>query len=65
MTTKIIIKNDESSNGDVVVQGKCTCEGDVAFALLPGEGRELWITTSSSFFITETWPTAKKIAVPE
>ena len=59
MTTKIRIENTSDSNGDIVVQGKCISYGDLPSTLFPGESLELWITTSSSLWITETWPTKK------
>lgn len=61
MTTRIIIKNEDSSNGDVVVQGRSTSwsSKDLPATLFPGESLDLWITTSTFLFITETWPTNK------
>jgi len=59
MTTKIKIENDGTSNGDVVVRAFNSCEGTIAFELLPGEARELWITDNTGLFVTETWPTKK------
>lgn len=57
MTTKVIIGNDATSNGDVILNGVNTTEGRVKDAAIrPGESRELWITTSSMLSITETWP---------
>ena len=60
MTTKLIIESAPESNGDVVVQGMNTTEGHVKFELLPGEKRELWITSSTMLIVTETWPTKAK-----
>jgi len=60
MTTRIIIKNDDdTSNGDILVQGRGTSSGELPATLFPGESIDLWITTSSSLWITETWPTKK------
>lgn len=61
MTTRISIKNEDSSNGDVVVQGRCISwsSAELPATLFPGEAMDLWITTSTALFITETWPTQK------
>lgn len=63
MTTLVTIKNDDKSNGDVIIDGASTCEGPLrGHALRPGESKDIWITTSSSLHITETWPTRPKNA---
>jgi hypothetical protein len=57
MTTKVKITSDASSNGDVVLNGPCTCEGPILNAVIrPGESRELWITSSTMLSITERHP---------
>lgn len=61
MTTLVTIKNAENSNGDVILDGTGTCEGQLrGVPLRPGESRDVWITTSSALILTETWPTRKK-----
>lgn len=61
MTTLVTIKNDGKSNGDVIVDAASTCEGPLrGVPLRPGESKDIWITTSSSIHLTETWPTRQK-----
>ena len=60
-TTKVIIENDLTSNGDVQISafGTWSPGGNVKRTLLPGERTELGITDTSGVFITETYPTRK------
>lgn len=63
MTTLVTVKNDDKSNGDVIIDGANTCEGKIrGHALRPGESKEIWITTGSALVLTETWPTRPKNA---
>jgi hypothetical protein len=63
MTTLVTIKNDDKSNGDVIIDGTSTCEGPIrGVALRPGESKAIYITTSSSLHLTESWPTRPKNA---
>jgi hypothetical protein len=61
MTTKITIRNEADSNGDVNYRGTCLSSGGPEGVLFPGSEITLWITTSSALFITETWPTKKPV----
>lgn len=57
MTTKVKIESSIDSNGDVILNGVNTTEGNIHDAVLrPGESRELWITSSSMLTLTEKWP---------
>lgn len=55
MTSKVMITNDSTSNGDLVVQRP----GAPTEILLPGQDTTFWVSTSGAIFITETWPTKK------
>lgn len=69
MTTKLIIQNDSTSNGDVVITWDTVCyvndpnrpgAGTSTLTLYPGDKPvELGITDSTHLAITETWPTKK------
>lgn len=64
MTTLVTIRNDATSNGDVIIDGASTCEGTIrGLTLRPGEEKAVWITTSSSLHLTEKWPTRPKNAI--
>lgn len=56
MTTKLIIKNAASSNGDVNVRVKSGSHVQPTF-LTPGQSVENWISTAHEIEIDETWPT--------
>lgn len=69
MTTKLIIKNDDASNGDAHIRAqqysyaqRTGASADIAnpFFLKPGEEMELGITDSTVVHVFETWPTTKK-----
>lgn len=53
MTTKVTVKNGETSNGDLVISK----HGYGPIVLFPGQEHEEWISTSSVLVITETHPT--------
>jgi hypothetical protein len=58
MTTKLIIENDATSNGDINVE--VLCGGSVEeLQLNPGMKHEAWVSTTHLVKISETWPTIK------
>ncbi len=59
MTTKLIIKNAATSNGDINVRVKTggPLGHVVATTLTPGKGLAEWISTGHDISIDETWPT--------
>lgn len=59
MTTRVTIKNESESNGDLFLKGFNTCEGKFDVSLLPGEEKSVWVTDHSVILVTETWPTNK------
>lgn len=59
MTTKIIIENDETSNGDLHIATLCGFSPPSMVRLLPGETHTAWISTGHVLSVYETWPTSK------
>lgn len=54
MTSRVTIKNEDNSNGDLFV-----IQGEKRAVLLPGESVEYWVSTGSGIYVGETWPTLK------
>jgi hypothetical protein len=57
MTTKLIIKNDACSNGDVNLHIKCGERVEADLTITPGGSHEAWVSTEHKIDIDETWPT--------
>lgn len=54
MTSRVTIKNEENSNGDLFL-----IIGAERVTLHPGASFEKWVSTGIGVYIGETWPTEK------
>lgn len=59
MTTRLIIQNGATSNGDLIVDS--VCAGSLDHTVLhPGQNTERWVTEYHTVIVRETWPSPHK-----